>query len=41
MQAKLIENCAASTVVDLDAGHTPAMDAPEELAAVLDEIAAR
>jgi pimeloyl-ACP methyl ester carboxylesterase len=41
MQARLIENCAASTVVDLDAGHTPAMDAPEQLAAVLDQIADR
>jgi pimeloyl-ACP methyl ester carboxylesterase len=39
LQARLIENCGASTVVDLDAGHTPAMDAPAELAAVLDELA--
>ena len=39
LQARLIENCGASAVVDLDAGHTPALDAPEALAAILDEIA--
>jgi len=39
LQARLAENCGASAVVDLDAGHTPAIDAPEALAAVLDEIA--
>jgi pimeloyl-ACP methyl ester carboxylesterase len=39
LQARLIENCGASAVIDLDAGHTPAVDAPEALAAVLDELA--
>jgi pimeloyl-ACP methyl ester carboxylesterase len=39
LQARLIENCGASAVVDLEAGHTPAIDAPEALAAVLDELA--
>jgi hypothetical protein len=39
LQARLVENCGASAVVDLDAGHTPAIDAPEALATVLDEIA--
>jgi pimeloyl-ACP methyl ester carboxylesterase len=39
LQARLVENCGATAVVDLDAGHTPAIDAPESLAAVLDEIA--
>ena len=39
LQAHLIENCAASSVIDLDAGHTPAVSAPVELAAILDRIA--
>ena len=39
LQARLIENCAASSVIDLDAGHTPAVSAPVELAAILDRIA--
>lgn len=39
LQARLIENCGASAAVDLDAGHTPALDAPEALAGVLDDIA--
>jgi pimeloyl-ACP methyl ester carboxylesterase len=39
LQAQLIANCDASNVVDLDSGHTPAIDAPESLAAALDGIA--
>jgi pimeloyl-ACP methyl ester carboxylesterase len=39
LQAQLIANCAASTVIDIDAGHTPALDKPGALAAVLDRIA--
>jgi pimeloyl-ACP methyl ester carboxylesterase len=39
LQAQLIANCDASAVVDLDSGHTPAIDAPERLAAALDGIA--
>ena len=41
MQAQLAENCGASTVVDIDSGHTPAISAPVELAAILDRIADR
>jgi pimeloyl-ACP methyl ester carboxylesterase len=39
LQAALIENCSATAVVDLEAGHTPAVAVPTELAAVLDRIA--
>jgi pimeloyl-ACP methyl ester carboxylesterase len=38
IQAQLAENCDASTVVDIDAGHAVALDAPAELAAILDRI---
>ncbi len=41
MQARLIAAAQASEVIDLDADHTPARSAPEALAGVLDEIAAR
>jgi pimeloyl-ACP methyl ester carboxylesterase len=41
MQAKLAENCGASTVLDLDSGHTPALTAPDRLAALLDALSAR
>ena len=40
MQAQLVENCAASSVIDLDAGHNAAIEAPVELAEILDSIAA-
>jgi pimeloyl-ACP methyl ester carboxylesterase len=40
-QAQLAENCGASTVIDIDSGHTPAISAPVELAAILDRIADR
>ena len=39
LQARLVENCGASSVIDIDSGHTPAVDAPVELAAILDRIA--
>ena len=39
MQAQLAANCGASTVIDIDSGHTPAIGAPVELAAILDRIA--
>jgi pimeloyl-ACP methyl ester carboxylesterase len=39
LQAKLVENCGATSVVDLDAGHTPAVSAPTELARILDRVA--
>ena len=41
LQAALIENCAASTVIDVESGHTPALSVPGELAAILDDIADR
>jgi pimeloyl-ACP methyl ester carboxylesterase len=39
LQARLIENCAATAVVDLQSGHSPALEVPEALAAILDGIA--
>ena len=39
LQDALIENCAATEVVDLESGHTPAVAVPGELAAILDRIA--
>ena len=41
MQARLAANCGASSVIDIDSGHTPAISAPVELAAILDRIAER
>jgi pimeloyl-ACP methyl ester carboxylesterase len=41
LQSKLVANCGASEVVDIDCGHTPALAAPAELAAVVDRIAER
>ena len=41
VQQRLIEACAASEVIDIDSGHTPARDAPREMARILDEIASR
>jgi len=41
MQGTLADNCGATTVLDLDSGHTPALTAPDRLAALLDMIAAR
>jgi pimeloyl-ACP methyl ester carboxylesterase len=40
LQRQLIANCAATAVVDLESGHSPALEVPEALAEVLDEIAA-
>lgn len=39
LQAKLIENCGATSVVDLDSGHTPAVAVPAALAGILDQVA--
>ena len=39
LQDQLIEHCSASQVIEIDSGHTPALDVPVELAAILDEIA--
>jgi pimeloyl-ACP methyl ester carboxylesterase len=41
LQAQLITASGADEVIDLDTGHTPALSAPVELAAVLDAVAAR
>jgi pimeloyl-ACP methyl ester carboxylesterase len=41
LQATLAENCGATTVVDLESGHTPAVAVPEQLAAILDRLAAQ
>ena len=39
LQARLAENCAATSVIDIDSGHTPALAAPVDLAAILDDVA--
>ncbi len=39
LQDALIENCGASTVIDIDTGHTPAVAAPDVLADIIDDIA--
>lgn len=39
LQNRFIETCGASEVLDIDAGHTPALDAPAELARLLDGVA--
>lgn len=38
LQDQLIANCGADQVVDIDTGHTPAIDDPAALAALLDRI---
>jgi pimeloyl-ACP methyl ester carboxylesterase len=38
LQDALIANCGASTVLDLECGHTPAVAAPRDLAALLDQL---
>ena len=38
LQDRFIRNCGAGRVLDIDSGHTPAIDAPEELARLLDAI---
>jgi pimeloyl-ACP methyl ester carboxylesterase len=39
VQDQFIANCRATAVIDIDTGHTPAIEAPEELARVIDAIA--
>jgi pimeloyl-ACP methyl ester carboxylesterase len=41
MQARLIESAGADEVFDIDADHTPAASRPDELAAIVNELAAR
>jgi pimeloyl-ACP methyl ester carboxylesterase len=41
MQARLIENAGAEEVFDIDADHTPAVSRPDELAAIVNEVAVR
>lgn len=39
LQAAFAESCGAGQVLDIDSGHTPALDAPTQLAALLDGVA--
>lgn len=41
IQARLIDRCGAQNVFDIESGHTPAIEAPDVLAGILDEIADR
>ena len=41
MQAQLIESAGADEVFDIDADHTPAVSRPDELAAIVNEVAGR
>ncbi len=41
MQARLIESAGADEVFDIEADHTPAVSRPDELAAIVNEVAAR
>lgn len=41
MQARLIECAGADEVFDVDADHTPAVSRPDELAAIVNQVAAR
>jgi hypothetical protein len=41
MQDRLIESAGAHEVFDIDADHTPAVSRPDELAAIVGEVAAR
>jgi pimeloyl-ACP methyl ester carboxylesterase len=38
VQRRLIESCGAQNVIDIESGHTPAVDAPRVLAHLLSEI---
>jgi len=38
LQDRLIANCGADDVLDIDTGHTPAIDDPVALATLLDRI---
>jgi pimeloyl-ACP methyl ester carboxylesterase len=38
VQSRLIDSCGAQVVIDIDTGHTPAVDAPESLARILSGI---
>src|SRR3954447_4288110 len=40
LQDRLIANCGATEVIDMESGHTPAEDAPADLAVLLDGILA-
>ncbi len=41
MQARFAASCGAGAIIDIDAGHTAAIDEPVALAAILDDIASR
>lgn len=38
VQSRLIDSCGASNVIDIDTGHTPAIEAPDALARILVDI---
>lgn len=41
LQAAFAASCGASAVLDIDSGHTPALDAPVALARLLDGVLLR
>ena len=41
LQDRFIASCGAHEVVDIDSGHTPAIDTPARLASILDDIVER
>lgn len=41
LQQRFIAASGADEVIDIDSGHTPAIDTPKQLAAILDDIATR
>jgi pimeloyl-ACP methyl ester carboxylesterase len=38
VQSRLIASCGAQSVIDIDTGHTPALEAPETLASILADV---
>lgn len=38
VQSRLIASCGAQSVIDIDAGHTPAVEAPDALASIIADI---
>jgi len=39
VQSRLADSCGAQSVIDIDTGHTPAVEAPEALAFIISQIA--
>jgi hypothetical protein len=38
VQSRLISSCGAQTVIDIDTGHTPSVEAPDALASIITDI---